>query len=127
MPQIINTHDQLMAAGGGIAIVPAYYGVREVRIHGWRVYRIVRGKPVNTDTGGHWTDYGLKRFTASGAHYPNWHARQRAALLQAQEWIAKTYGEKGPWARNRMGDYVPERINDEFPIPRRDKEKTTNA
>lgn len=26
--------------------------------------------------------------------------------------------EEGPWVRNRQGNYVPERINDSFPVRR---------
>ena len=117
---IINTHDQLVAAGGGVAITPSRTVGREPRVSGWAIYRVnAAGKQVVTDKDAAWYDQGCKVFLFFSAP-----ARETArvwALEQAQQWVAKQYGETGPWKRNVMRAYVPERIAKAFPLPRRDK------
>jgi hypothetical protein len=63
--EIINTYQQLRAAGGGVAITPSYNGIRTQHFHGWAVYRVnAEGKQIVTDTNAHWSDYGKKVFSA---------------------------------------------------------------
>lgn len=110
MKEIINTHDQLVAAGGGIAICPAYSGAREMHRNGWNVYRVgEKGDRIATDPNAHWTDHGEKRFSEV-------EQTREQALEAAKRWVADTYGEHGPWKRNRMYDYVPERIAKAHPL-----------
>jgi len=115
MTEICNTHGQLVAAGGGIAIMPAYVGTRTEYRSGWKVYRVdAAGARIATDPTAHWTDYGCKRFHESD--------KTRAeALEEAKRWCAETYGEQGPWVRNRMGDYLPARIHKAYPLRKRTK------
>lgn len=117
MTTCINTHDQLVAAGGGVAIVPAYTGARSNYRNGWHVYRVnVKGQPLVTDKTAHWTDHHRK-------HFPDGFSRAEA-LEEAKRWVEATYGERGPWVRNRMGDYLPERIHKAFPLRPVPRKKT---
>jgi hypothetical protein len=117
---IYNTHGQLLAAGGGIALMPHVCGVRQTYVEGWIVYRInAKGAQLVTDTKAHWSLYGCKWIHADRPIYRNWHERQRAALEMAKAWVLEAYDEAGPWVRNRTRDYVPQRINAAFPIPKR--------
>lgn len=110
MAEIINTHDQLTAAGGGVAIMPAYSGARTRHRDGWSVYRAnASGEQVITDPNAHWSDHKRKRFS-------EFTATRAEALEAAKAWVLATYGEAGPWKRNRMGDYVPERIAKAHPL-----------
>ena len=123
--EIINTYDQLRRAGGGIAIIAQHGGIRETYVDGWLILRLdAKGQKLITDKDAAWYHNGLRWIHADRAKYSNWHDRQRAALELAQEWVAGAYGEQGPWKRNRMGDYLPERIAVQFPLrkkPRRSK------
>lgn len=113
---IINTYEQLVAAGGGIAITPARIGAREQYIYGWNIYRVnAQGQKLVTDKNAAWYQHGKKWIAPpDGVH--GHHKAQAAALELAKAWVAETYGELGPWKRNRMRDYVPERINKQFPL-----------
>lgn len=114
----INTHDQLAAAGGGIAICPAYSGARRDYRNGWCVYHVnAVGQQVVTDKNAHFTDYGRKRFGEFGTS-------RAEALEEAKRWVAETYGERGPWVRNRLGDYLPERIHKAHPLRPLPRKKT---
>jgi hypothetical protein len=118
--QIINTHDQLTAAQGGIAIVR--HPARSVMPRRWVVYRVdARGVEVMTDTSPDcaWYNYNRKTFIYRGRD----DVIERR--LDAQDWIAANLGEPGPWTRNRMGDYVPVRINQSHPIAKREKAPAT--
>lgn len=113
--ELVNTHEQLTAAGGGIAIIKAYAWGRDGNINGWHIYRVnEHGRKVATDLGAPWYHHECKWFVsrANGT----FHERQRQALEAARVWIAETYGELGPWVRNRLGDYLPERIHETFPL-----------
>jgi len=109
---IYNTHYQLVAAGGGIAIIyQGHGGARSMQYPAWRVYRVnARGVKLATDPTAHWMDGGCKRFSV--------HNREdkKVQLELAVQWVKEQYGEEGPWKRNRTGDMVPERINAQFPI-----------
>lgn len=113
--RLINTFDQLVAAGGGCAIVTARSPGRTPRARGWSVYRINKsGQQVVTDPKAAWYEHGMKTF--------DWFGKTKAeAMAETQAWIAEEYGEHGPWARNAMRDYVPERINKAFPLPKKEK------
>ena len=111
MTRIINTHDQLVAAGGGVAIMTARSSGRMPRACGWAVYRVnARGEQIVTNADAAWYEYKRKTF------YWRLYGDKAAALESAQEWIAEHLGEPGPWKRNAVRDYVPERIQKQFPI-----------
>lgn len=110
---IINTHDQLVAAGGGVAITRATSGGRDSFFAGWHVYRIVNGRAVKTDPDSAWYDGGMKSFVAIERD------RGKAALARAIAWVAAQGWYKGDWKRNRQQDYVPAPIQRDFPIPKR--------
>lgn len=117
MREIINTHDQLRAAGGGVAILPSYTGTRTQYFYGWAVYRLnAEGKQITTDPKAHWSDYGKKVFSTLGAKGVSSAERSRNALAAAKQWIAEQGWYDGEWTRNRVRDYVPRDINKRFPI-----------
>ena len=92
----INTYDQLRAAGGGIAICPQYTDGRKAYRNGWIVYRVnAAGERVNTDPQAHWLDHGCK-------HFGEVATTRAEALEEAKHWVAETYGELGPWVKNRI-------------------------
>jgi len=74
----------------------------------------------------HWSEYlhvkGRKRI------FHRWHYKaagsgpeqDKAALAAAIEWCATRFPVT-QWARNRSGDYVDIRVNQQFPIPKREK------
>ena len=112
-----NTHEQLKAAGGGVAIVPSYTGGRTQYFRGWAVYRLNgQGKQVVTDPSAHWQDYGKKVFSTMQAEGSTPAERSRFALSQAKAWVAKQGWYSGEWKRNRIRDYVPAEINKKFPL-----------
>jgi hypothetical protein len=108
--EIVNTYDQLCAAGGGVAICYRARGTdaRLLGVSSFQIMRVVRGKIVATDPGAPWYNHGKKTILVCDS--------RADALAEAKRWVAKKYREKGPWKRNRMHDYVPARINDEFPL-----------
>lgn len=113
---LVNTHDQLVAAGGGIAILYRARGSRPSSVPGWLVLRVdARGVEVATDSRAHFSSYGKKLFIAGASD------TRQAALQKALDWVQQTYGEAGPWVMNAVRDYVPERIQKQFPIPKRKK------
>lgn len=114
--RLLNTHDQLVAAGGGVAIIVAHSPGRSRSPCGWSVYRIVDGKQVITDKIAAWYERGMKTF-----HYGT---TKMEAFEAAKAWVAEKYGESGPWHRNVMRDYVPERIAKKFPIRKAPRPKT---
>lgn len=80
--EIINTHEQLKAAGGGVAIQVCYSGIRERYVYGWSVYRVgPDGKQIDTDPNAHWSDYGKKVFRGEGKSF----SRAPAQRLRAGE------------------------------------------
>jgi hypothetical protein len=113
--QPINTHDQLVATGGGVAITRAYSPGRDHRVCGWSVYRVdARGRRLVTDKSASWYDYGSKVFFCFGRP-------RMEALAEAKEWVRATYGEAGPWKRNVWGDYVTVRVAKLAPLAPREK------
>lgn len=118
---IINTHDQLKANGGGVAIVPTYTGVRTIHPYGWGIYRVGKdGKAIPTDPNAHWTEYGKKVFPHN-RHNGTPAEQKRASLEAAKAWITEQGWHDGEWTRNQARDYVPKEVNDNFPIAKRDK------
>lgn len=117
-----NTHEQLVKAGGGVAITPSYTGTRTQYFYGWAIYRVnEHGKQIATDPKAHWSDYGKKVFSASfGVEGGSPAERSRNALAAAKQWVAERGWYEGEWTRNRMRDYVPKEINKRFPL-RKDK------
>jgi len=111
---VINTFDQLVAAGGGVAILFYRDSSRERvgRSARFSVMRInEKGQELVTDRDAHWTDYGKKVFRVGlGVTKP-------VALAAAQAWVLDTYKVAGPWVRNRMGDYVLASVNKAWPLP----------
>lgn len=115
--ECINIFDQLVAAGGGVAIVSAQSPGND-RPHGWWVIRIVKGLEVATDPDAAWYHHKRKWFSPWRDNLSR-NEGKAAALEAAKIWIAEQYGEKGPWKRNRHGDYVPERIAKNHPLRKR--------
>jgi len=113
---IVNTHDQLRAAGGGVAIVPTYTGTRTQYPYGWGIYRMgADGKQIVTDSKAHWADYGKKIFSHN-RHKGTPAECKRLSLEEAKRWVAEQGWYDGEWKRNRMRDYVPAEINKRFPL-----------
>jgi hypothetical protein len=116
-----NTHDQLVLAGGGIAITPMHTPGRSSGFYGWGEYRVgVGGKQISTDPDGPWYTHGKKVFGKMAAPGETPQERTAAALQAAKDWVAEKYGEPGPWKRNRHRAYVPARINDAHPMRKGD-------
>lgn len=118
--KIVNTHDQLVAAGGGVAIVIA--SMETDPAHAWAVMRWEPGKgDMPTDEKAPWYQHKHRWFHFGHYADDRIHGRgagRRLALQAAQGWVLRTYGEAGPWKRNALYDYVPTRINDKYPIDR---------
>lgn len=111
MRKIINTHDQLTAAGGGIAIVRSHSLGRDQHFYGWAIYRVnASGQQVVTNPKAAWYDHGKKVFPAFD--HPG---GKKGALADAKQWVADQFGETGPWTRNWLYDYVPTRIYKAWP------------
>jgi hypothetical protein len=112
--EIINTFDQLTAAGGGLALCyesPSRWTTPKVS-----VMRVSEGKLAKTRSDAPWYDHGMKTFIVDR---PLTKENKAAAFAEAQTWVALNFDERGPWKRNRMGDLVPEWIDKRFPIRRR--------
>lgn len=104
--EIINTHDQLVRAGGGYAIVRRV-GPGSNRQSGWAIYLVnATGEPVATDPNGPW--YNYKRLVFN-------QGTKRESLAKAQAWVAQKTGTQTKWSCNEMRDYVPADINKRFP------------
>lgn len=114
---IINTVDQLKAAGGGVAIVRTLSQGRHPHVCGWSVCRMVRGKFVATDPKASWYHNGQKVFYNLG-HEGTFHERQQAVFREAVAWVAEQGWYTGDWKRNAVKDYVPADIQRRFPIRR---------
>ncbi len=115
--EIINTHDQMVAAGGGVAIVPAFAGTRTQYQCGWAIYRVnSNGQAVVTDPLAHWQNNHKKVFSDFAQDGSTTLERRRAALEAAKQWVAEQGWYSGEWARNRQRDYVPKDINKQFPL-----------
>lgn len=110
---ILNTHDQLTVAGGGVAITRRAGNGRACVNPAFQVYRVnAAGKQLMTDPEAAWYDNFCKTFTFIGR--PD----VKAALEAAKAWCAARYKLEGPWVRNRIGDYVTESMNGHYPISR---------
>ena len=115
--RVLNTHGQLVAAGGGVAIITSYGGTRDSFVDGWEIYVVeANGKARPTDEDAAWYHYGRKH--VSMRTVGNFHERRREALEKAKAWVAIQLGEDGPWSRNAIGDFVPSRVQKQFPIKR---------
>jgi hypothetical protein len=117
--EVINTHDQLVAAGGGIAITTCYTPGRRRRKCGYAIYRLnEKGQKMITDPDAAWYDNKMKTF--------NWAGNEKANVLaEAQAWVASVFSYTGQWVRNRHGDYVLKEINKRFPLRKLEKYVTT--
>lgn len=73
---------------------------------------------IRTDGDAAQEDYGMKVFLIHGR------GQVKSRLEEAQAWVKEIYKEEGPWVRNRRGDYVPRRINQKFPLRKREQIKT---
>lgn len=116
--EAVNTHDQLVLAGGGVAIMKAYAGMRDMRPWAWKVYRVdAHGEVLPTGTDGY------KVFSWFIAGRPKQEVRAER-LQETKDYIAEKFGYSGKWVRNWMGDYVPEDIHKRFPLRPRPKART---
>ena len=110
---VINTHDQLVHSGGGVAITPTYSQGRDNYFVGWHIYRVnAAGARLATDKQAAWYGNGCKSFVAIERD------RGKAALLRAQQWVAEQGLYSGPWVRNAQRSYVPAAVNKAHPIQR---------
>ena len=117
---IINTHDQLRALGGGVAIVVSYGGGRDTHVDGWCVYRVdARGQRLVTDKDAAWYRNSLKWFPLDSGLGLSFAERRTRAAEAAKAWVAKQGWYGGEWKRNAVGDYVPIEAQRRFPIKRR--------
>jgi hypothetical protein len=125
--EIINTYDQLKTAlDSGFdkrkAIAISYHAPdrsnsRDISVQQWSVWSPL----FQTDPHAHWSDRGAKTFSlhshgGNGSHKD----RKDAALQVAMKWAEERYGVI-EWAKNRQGDYVAKKINDRFPVRKRQR------
>lgn len=115
MDRLINTWDQLRAAGGDrVAISYSNPEPRSCRVPCWRVWRMVDRREIKTDPKAAYYDNGAKSFIV---HHPI--RRYKAvALAEAIAWANATYGPR-TFVRNRMGDMLEAEVNAKFPLPPR--------
>jgi len=116
--RVVNTHDQLIAMGGGVAIVVSHGGARTDYVDGFLVYRVVGGRAVVTDPDTAWYHHGRKWFSNSAYRNEGHHKAQAKAALDAQRWVREQGWYDGPWVRNGQRDWVPDEVNRLFPIRR---------
>lgn len=128
---IRNTHDQLVAAGGGVAIIQAYgFNVsHKPFVSGYLVYRIdAEGNERQTDpqdrTG---RKYFSTIYNADGSFQTGTiNDRFAHALAEAQAWVATQGWYKGEWRSNQFRDYVPFPVNALYKIKGRRLKDTSN-
>jgi hypothetical protein len=118
--EVINTHDQLLAARSAglpdVAVCPRHCnGGRDSWRNGWKVYQ--PGFNLGDETNRWDWDYGCKVFSEGMG---NWRESRELAFFQASSWTREQYGIR-KFVRNRMGDFVDERVNKQFPLPKRGK------
>jgi hypothetical protein len=110
--EIVNTHDQLVAAVNAGTIQKDQAISVSYRARPGEVSKAVVGSPYfKTDEDAHWMDYGRKTFSA------HFNGGWRKSIEVAKEWATETYGIS-EWARNRVGDWVPAIVNKKHPIPK---------
>jgi hypothetical protein len=115
---IINTYDQMIASGCGVAIVVSWGGIRDRYVDGWLVLRRDKqGREVPTDPKAPWYHHGHKWFgMRSNGSFAE---RRHEAFLRAAAWVAEQGWYSGEWKRNALGDFVPADVQKRFPIKRR--------
>lgn len=113
--EVVNTWEQLHAARTGTALCWHSKAPRAVIGNYWSIMRVVDGRKIQTDPKGAWYYHGDKAFSGFGNKNPDL-SRRLAGLEESKDFALETYGDAGPWVRNRMGDYVPKDINDKFPV-----------
>ena len=126
---LTNTHDQLVAAGGGIAIMHTAHtsAGRGGGLGGWHIYRVDgRGLQINTEFYGHWANHGQKFFGLLEHHRgeSSAHDARAAALAEAIAWVAATYPAyaRTVWVANRYRDRIPIEVKRAHPLtPQRKK------
>lgn len=128
---IINTYDQLKAAhAAGFATrlaisisysAPDKSNSRDVSVANWSVYSPF----FQTEPAAPWYDYGCKTFALEINDLPH-RERKAAALKAAMAWATERWLIT-EWVKNRQGDYVAKEINDNFPIPKREKFRSGGA
>jgi hypothetical protein len=116
--EIINTHNQLLAAHEAnlpdVAIYPRHWSCgRNTYRDGWKVGR--PGKNLGTETNPYDWDYGCKVFNEREFNGETWRDRRQQAFVAAVMWASGRY-KVARFVRNRMGDYVDERVNKMFPL-----------
>lgn len=108
--EVCNTWEQLVNAGGGVAITKAYNVGRGEYRTGWNVLRInSEGQERITDPEAAWYHHGQK-------HFSSFDCSLAEALDKAKRWVNENIVPVETWARNRHGDYVPAEVNKQFPI-----------
>ena len=121
-PRLINTHDQLKAAGGDrIAILYSGHGTGWSDVPQWFVARIKDGRELVTDKDAAWYEHHHKTFVVI-----NTRENKSKVLAEALDWVEKKYG-KTDFVRNRNGDYVEREVNERFPLPPRPRKKVSSG
>lgn len=124
--RLINTYDQLKAAvADGVipenrAVAVSYHACARGRLgYGDCSKAMVFSPFFQVNPKAHWRDQGAMTFIVMGR---NW----REYIETAKRWASKRFGIT-EWARNRMGDYVPAKVNRLYPLPKRnDKAAVTS-
>jgi hypothetical protein len=118
--RLINTFDQLKAAGGGVALVVSMGGSRDTYVDGWLVLRLnARGESLVTDKDAAWYHHKRKHFSMPLGRDVPFAERRRLAFEEARAWVAEQGWYTGEWKRNAIGDFVPADVQKRFPIKRR--------
>jgi hypothetical protein len=118
--KLINTHDQLVAAveAGTItkrqAIAVSYYAKPSGRMGYAECARAAVWSPFfAVDPQARWYEHGAKSFLRMSGPWKD-------AVKQAKKWASDRF-KISAWARNRVGEWVPTIVNENHPIPRREK------
>ena len=123
--QIINTYDQMVAAGGDriTIFVNHWRGTRETYRDGWHVSRMKDGKWLVVDPSTKDDVYGLRGSNEFRRdRMGHWREQDARALELAIAWACEKYGKR-EFVRNRRGDYVECEVNEKYPIRKREKEE----
>lgn len=122
--EVTNTWEQIARSGGGVAICYTSMNGRGLTRQDWTILRIdAKGREVVTDPTAAWWLDGKKAFTLFEARTNGSTTLEdkAAALAKALAWIKEQYGIDEPYVRNRMGDMIPKRVNNAFPLRKRSK------
>lgn len=118
--EIINTYDQLCAAGGGVAVIYRRNGGRAVMPPWVEVMRVnEQCKIVRTaEPNAPWYVHGYRVFNLNDADGDR-RQQRKVAEQRAILWCRNEFGIAGDFVRNGFGDLVPADIQQRFPLRKR--------